>query len=44
MIRLTGTNEEIAMKILTENGFSASTDMDEAVQQAVALAKGGKAA
>ena len=44
VIRLTGTNEELAMKILTENGFSASSDMDEAVQQAVALAKGGKAA
>ncbi len=44
VIRLTGTNEEIAMKILTENGFSASSDMDEAVQKAVALAKGGKAA
>ncbi len=41
VIRLTGTNEEIAMKILTENGFSASSDMDEAVQKAVALAKGG---
>jgi succinyl-CoA synthetase beta subunit len=44
VIRLTGTNEEIAMKILTENGFSASSDMDEAVEKAVALAKGGKAA
>lgn len=42
VIRLTGTNEEIAMKILTENGFSASSDMDEAVQKAVALAKGGQ--
>ncbi len=42
VIRLTGTNEEIAMKILTENGFSASSDMDEAVQRAVALAKGGR--
>ena len=42
VIRLTGTNEEIAMKILTENGFAASSDMDEAVQKAVALAKGGK--
>ncbi len=42
VIRLTGTNEEIAMRILTENGFSASSDMDEAVQKAVALAKGGK--
>jgi succinyl-CoA synthetase beta subunit len=44
VIRLTGTNEEIAMKILQENGFSASSDMDEAVQRAVALATGGKAA
>ena len=44
VIRLTGTNEEIAVKILTENGFTAMTDMDEAVQKAVKLAKGGKAA
>ena len=44
VIRLTGTNEEIAMKILNENGFSASADMDEAVKKAVALATGGKAA
>ena len=44
VIRLTGTNEEIAMKILNENGFQASSDMDEAVKQAVALATGGKAA
>ncbi|MDB4913644.1 MAG: sucC [Gemmatimonadetes bacterium] len=44
VIRLTGTNEEIALKILADNGFSASSDMDEAVQKAVALAKGGKAA
>src|SRR5215204_2242224 len=45
VIRLTGTNEEIAMKILTDNGFSASSDMDEAVQKAVELVKkGGKAA
>jgi succinyl-CoA synthetase beta subunit len=44
VIRLTGTNEEIAMKILTDNGFSASSDMDEAVQRAVQLATGGKAA
>ena len=42
VIRLTGTNEELAMKILTENGFTASSDMDTAVQQAVKLAKGGK--
>ncbi|MBM4191285.1 MAG: ADP-forming succinate--CoA ligase subunit beta, partial [Gemmatimonadetes bacterium] len=40
VIRLTGTNEEIAMRILKDNGFSASSDMDTAVQQAVALAKG----
>jgi len=40
VIRLTGTNEEIALKILQENGFSAMTDMDEAVQKAVALATG----
>jgi succinyl-CoA synthetase beta subunit len=44
VIRLTGTNEEIAMKILQENGFSASSDMDEAVKKAVELAHGGKAA
>jgi succinyl-CoA synthetase beta subunit len=44
VIRLTGTNEEIAVRILKENGFSAMTDMDEAVQKAVALATGGKAA
>ena len=44
VIRLTGTNEEIAMKILSDNGFTASSDMDEAVKKAVELAKGGKAA
>ncbi len=44
VIRLTGTNEDLAVKILKDNGFSASADMDEAVRQAVALAKGGKAA
>jgi succinyl-CoA synthetase beta subunit len=43
VIRLTGTNEEIAVKILKENGLSAMTDMDEAVKKAVALATGGKA-
>ena len=40
VIRLTGTNEEIAVKILAEAGFTAMTDMDEAVKRAVALAKG----
>lgn len=39
VIRLTGTNEEIAVKILEEAGFSALTDMDEAVEKAVGLAK-----
>jgi succinyl-CoA synthetase beta subunit len=40
VIRLTGTNEEIAVKILKDAGFEALTDMDEAVKKAVALAKG----
>ena len=44
VIRLTGTNEEIAVRILKENGFSAMTDMDDAVRRAVELAQGGKAA
>ena len=38
VIRLTGTNEEIALRILKENGFEAMTDMDSAVQKAVQLA------
>jgi succinyl-CoA synthetase beta subunit len=37
-IRLTGTNEEEGVKILEVAGFSAMTDMDEAVQKAVELA------
>ena len=44
VIRLTGTNEEIALKILEKNGFSAMTDMDDAVKKAVSLATGGQAA
>jgi succinyl-CoA synthetase beta subunit len=40
VIRLTGTNEAEAVAILTKAGFSALTDMDDAVQRAVALAKG----
>src|SRR3989475_12640571 len=40
VIRLTGTNEAEAVEILTREGFSALTDMDEAVQRAVALAAG----
>jgi succinyl-CoA synthetase beta subunit len=43
VIRLTGTNEEIAMKILQDNGFSASSDMDEAVKKAVELAQSSSA-
>jgi succinyl-CoA synthetase beta subunit len=43
VIRLTGTNEEIAVKILGENGFTAMTDMDDAVQRAVQLATGSAA-
>ncbi len=43
VIRLTGTNEKIALRILKDNGLSAMTDMDEAVKKAVALATGGKA-
>jgi len=39
VIRLTGTNEELAIEILTKAGFSALTDMDEAVKQAVAKAR-----
>ncbi|HLQ69611.1 MAG TPA: ADP-forming succinate--CoA ligase subunit beta [Gemmatimonadales bacterium] len=40
VLRLTGTNQELAVEILTKAGFPALTDMDEAVKQAVALAKG----
>jgi succinyl-CoA synthetase beta subunit len=40
VIRLTGTNEREAVQILTTAGFAALTDMDEAVKQAVAKAKG----
>ena len=41
VIRLTGTNEDVALAILSEHGFAATRDMDEAVQRVVALAKGG---
>ena len=41
VIRLTGTNEDVAVKILQEHGFSAMTEMDAAVQRAVELATGG---
>ncbi len=39
VIRLTGTNEELAVRILRGAGFSALTDMDEAVRRAVELAQ-----
>jgi succinyl-CoA synthetase beta subunit len=39
VIRLTGTNEDVAVKILKDAGFTALTDMDEAVRQAVRLAR-----
>ncbi|HET7038867.1 MAG TPA: ADP-forming succinate--CoA ligase subunit beta [Gemmatimonadales bacterium] len=42
VIRLTGTNEQLAVEILKKAGFSALTDMDEAVKRAVELA--GRAA
>ncbi|HET8650095.1 MAG TPA: ADP-forming succinate--CoA ligase subunit beta [Gemmatimonadales bacterium] len=42
VIRLTGTNEEKAIRILEANGMQALSDMDEAVQKVVAAA--GRAA
>ena len=39
VIRLTGTNEDLALKILADAGFSATTSMDDVVQKAVDLAK-----
>ena len=38
VIRLTGTNEELALDILKEAGFSAYTSMDDVVEKAVELA------
>jgi len=38
VIRLTGTNEALAVEILERAGFGASTSMDEVVEKAVALA------
>ncbi|PYP07709.1 MAG: succinate--CoA ligase subunit beta [Gemmatimonadetes bacterium] len=40
VIRLTGTNEGEGIAILKRAGFAALADMDEAVKQAVAKAKG----
>ncbi len=39
VIRLTGTNEQEAIRILEANGMRALSDMDEAVSQVVKLAK-----
>lgn len=45
VIRLTGTNEQEAVRILEGVGMKAMTDMDQAVQKAVEVAqKGGAAA
>jgi succinyl-CoA synthetase beta subunit len=44
VIRLTGTNEELALRILKDHGYAASSDMDEAVKEAVALATAGRPA
>jgi len=38
VIRLTGTNEEEALRILEDAGYSAFTSMDEVVEKAVELA------
>jgi len=39
VIRLTGTNEELARKILSENGLVATTSMDEGVRSVIARAQ-----
>jgi len=39
VIRLTGTNEELGVRILEEAGFSAYTSMDEEVEKAVQTAR-----
>ncbi len=44
VIRLTGTNEDVAVRILASAGLSAMTDMDEAVRAAVATVGAGRAA
>jgi succinyl-CoA synthetase beta subunit len=39
VIRLTGTNEAEALRILNDAGFTATTSMDDVVQKAVELAR-----
>ncbi len=41
VIRLTGTNEELARKILAEKGLTATTSMDEGVKAVIRAAQGG---
>jgi succinyl-CoA synthetase beta subunit len=41
VIRLTGTNEDLARQILAERGLTATTSMDEGVKAVIAAAKGG---
>jgi succinyl-CoA synthetase beta subunit len=41
VIRLTGTNEAEAIRILNQVGMTALSDMDEAVQRVVQLAREG---
>ena len=43
VIRITGTNEEMARKILEEVNLTAASSMADAVQQAIALARKRKA-
>jgi succinyl-CoA synthetase beta subunit len=40
VIRLTGTNEELGVKILADAGFKATTSMDDVVKTAVEMAAG----
>jgi succinyl-CoA synthetase beta subunit len=40
VIRLTGTNEELARKILSDHGLSATTSMDEGVRTVIEKAQG----
>jgi succinyl-CoA synthetase beta subunit len=41
VIRLTGTNEREALRILETAGYSATTSMDEVVRKAVDVAASG---
>jgi succinyl-CoA synthetase beta subunit len=39
VIRLTGTNEDLARRILADHGLSATTQMDEAVRMVIEKAQ-----